>query len=578
MREEDSKPLEQITAVVENFISDTRSDLLVIRGRWGVGKTFFWQRLIEEARRRKCVGRKYYSYVSLFGVNSLDELKDTILISSVESNAGKPKQQLDALNSRIRVLANNLEKIPKLRDYTGGLIGALLHNYLEDTLVCFDDIERRGDDLALKEVFGLASLLKEQRNCKVLLVMNDESFNSSEQDQFKLHGEKIIDQTVRFSVTADEAFAYVFDPSFRHYEVIRESCLKLQIKNIRILQRVKRYVEDIAPHVRGAEREVVGELISSVVLFVWSYYDKEGDAPPPNFIVDYSPYSAYLEKKDGEEISPQVKRWQEVISSYRFVRDRELDKCLSAFVENGYLDKAEFLRVLAKRNEEASRGQKQEAYRAAWKIYRSSFDDNEKEFIENLAAAFRPNMEIMSLRDLQSVVSVLRGFDQNTQADAFVDEYLSVVDSMKAEWSADALYAFKEDALTSDLTDEYLVAKLRQVLSPEDLDKRSLAQVVRSLMPQQGWNEEDIIRLDSFTADDYYDFFKNERSGDLYYLVKKCLSFGKIQNGGRYKSIGEKAERALRRLGRESRINRRRVLTLYGIDVGAEPDQGPLNT
>jgi hypothetical protein len=535
--------------------------------------------LIEEGKRKKYVGRKYYSYVSLFGVNSLDELKDTILISSVESNSGKPKQQFDTLNSRLRVLANNLEKIPKLRDYTGGLIGALLHNYLEDTLICFDDIERRGDRLALKDVFGLASILKEQRDCKVLLIMNDESFDSYEQEQVKLHGEKIIDRTVRFSITAEEAFAYVFEQTFRHYEVIRESCINLQIKNIRILHRVKRFVEDMLPHIKKVERQVIEEAVSSLVLFVWSYYDKESDAPPSKFILEYSPYNSYLEKKDNKEITPQTKRWQGIISSYSFLRHTELDKCLAAFVENGYLDKAEFSQVMGKRNEEFIRGRKQEQYSAAWTIYRSSFDDNEQEFIENMVHIFRSNIEIMALHDLQSVVSVLRGFEQDVLANTLVDEYLSRIKSEKDEENNRARLALKENAFRADAKDEYLLKRLQEVITSENFDRRSLAQVVRALISQQGWNEEDIVRLDAFTMNDYYDFFKNERSENLYSLVRKCLSFGEIQNGGEiYKSIGEKAKQALHKIGSENRINQRRVSTLYGIEVGTDPDEGILHS
>jgi hypothetical protein len=78
---------------------------------------------------------------------------------------------------------------------------------------------------------------------------------------------------------------------------------------------------------------------------------------------------------------------------------------------------------------------------------------------------------------------------------------------------------------------------------------------------------------------DYYDFFKNERSENLYSLVRKCLSFGEIQNGGEiYKSIGEKAKQALHKIGSENRINQRRVSTLYGIEVGTDPDEGILHS
>jgi len=42
-----------------------------IRGEWGVGKTYIWKSGLEKAQRAKNVGLHRYSYVSLFGVNSL---------------------------------------------------------------------------------------------------------------------------------------------------------------------------------------------------------------------------------------------------------------------------------------------------------------------------------------------------------------------------------------------------------------------------------------------------------------------------------------------------------------------------
>ena len=38
---------------------------------------------------------------------------------------------------------------------------------VSDSLICIDDLERKGSSLELKDVLGLISLLKEQKKCKV---------------------------------------------------------------------------------------------------------------------------------------------------------------------------------------------------------------------------------------------------------------------------------------------------------------------------------------------------------------------------------------------------------------------------
>ena len=48
-------------------------------GQWGVGKTFAWNKYpFQNAQMQGQIGLKRYSYVSLFGINSLDDLKYAI--------------------------------------------------------------------------------------------------------------------------------------------------------------------------------------------------------------------------------------------------------------------------------------------------------------------------------------------------------------------------------------------------------------------------------------------------------------------------------------------------------------------
>ena len=557
--------LEQITAVVENFISDTHNELLVIKGKWGAGKTFFWQNLIEESKHKRCIGRDFYSYVSLFGVNSLEELNNAILVSAVESNATKSKRKLDPLIANIRKLATSLEKSPALREYTGGMVSAFLHFLLDNTLICFDDIERRGDGLTIKDVFGLASLFKEQRNCKVLLIMNDERLGVEAQEQFKLHGEKLIDREIRFSITAEESFGYIFQSSFRCYDFIKDCCFTLHIKNIRTLQRIKRFIEDITPHLKDIENQVVEEVFSSLILYVWSYYDKSGDVPSLKFVSDSSTASIYLSEKNKEEMSAEVKEWNKILSIYGYLYTDDVGKCLIEFVETGYIDKPKFSAELNKKNEQHLVQKGIASYSEVWGVYCNSFDDNEQEFIEKLVDNFRSNIKIMSLSNLQSAVDVLREFESDHLADALVDEYFS---HRNAEEDIIALKQLKHSAFSDELKDEYLLSRLRNIWTSKETDKRSLADVLKSITFKEGWHWEDVRYMDSFSVDDYYNFFKTEQSKELYLYVRKCLDFEEIKHDSEmYKSVAEKAKKALLKLATESRINRMRVSRLYKINV-----------
>ncbi len=63
---------------IERFLKSSDPEVLCITGEWGVGKTYTWQTILDRLRARREIGLSRYSYVSLFGVASLEALKLSI--------------------------------------------------------------------------------------------------------------------------------------------------------------------------------------------------------------------------------------------------------------------------------------------------------------------------------------------------------------------------------------------------------------------------------------------------------------------------------------------------------------------
>lgn len=103
--------LAQIRPVVEQFVSDQRNDMLVVKGGWGVGKTRFWQDMIRKAGGEQKIGHRYYSYVSLFGINSLEELKKSILASRIESKSANTEGGISAFLTSAKQLIKGVENL-----------------------------------------------------------------------------------------------------------------------------------------------------------------------------------------------------------------------------------------------------------------------------------------------------------------------------------------------------------------------------------------------------------------------------------------------------------------------------------
>ena len=68
--------IEIASEVVMQFLERESPGVLAIKGNWGVGKTYFWKEFIRQNRRK--FREISYSYVSLFGVSSVAELKKAI--------------------------------------------------------------------------------------------------------------------------------------------------------------------------------------------------------------------------------------------------------------------------------------------------------------------------------------------------------------------------------------------------------------------------------------------------------------------------------------------------------------------
>lgn len=63
---------------IGKFLLSDATEVMAIKGAWGIGKTYSWEKFLKEAKNHNKIALNKYSYVSLFGLNSLSELKQSI--------------------------------------------------------------------------------------------------------------------------------------------------------------------------------------------------------------------------------------------------------------------------------------------------------------------------------------------------------------------------------------------------------------------------------------------------------------------------------------------------------------------
>ncbi len=289
--------VELVKAEIAKFLIDPQPAVLCLRGKWGVGKTYAWNEQLEAARAAKRLAMRSYSYVSLFGLNSLDALKYAVFEHSQKVDGGIRIASLETLEEYLRTLPNwkTLLKPATSGSLVSRLIGgdavqALAFMQVRNQIVCFDDFERRGEGLETKDVLGLVSFLREQRNCKVVMILNDQQLDEEARDEFETHLEKVVDVSLVYEPLPTQAAAIGAggeDEAKRH---VAERCAALGITNIRTIQRVVRLVETIKPKLADYDPEVLRAAIASLALFCWGR-DNPGEAPPLDFIESKTRYS-----------------------------------------------------------------------------------------------------------------------------------------------------------------------------------------------------------------------------------------------------------------------------------------------
>ncbi|EBY8275686.1 NTPase, partial [Salmonella enterica subsp. enterica serovar Braenderup] len=71
-----------INEQIADFLTTNDPEVMAIQGDWGIGKTYSWNKVLNECKADLSYSR--YSYVSLFGVNSLEGLKYSIFENAIQ--------------------------------------------------------------------------------------------------------------------------------------------------------------------------------------------------------------------------------------------------------------------------------------------------------------------------------------------------------------------------------------------------------------------------------------------------------------------------------------------------------------
>lgn len=436
--------------VLQDFLKSDFDEVLALKGKWGTGKTYTWVHLVNSAASDNQIAKPNYAYVSLFGINSLESLKNALFENTIESELIKDGPSLHTVANNFTKIFNreeytehenswlgkiwskskpvrkiaqaqakkslpHIENLPILKDFFPFLRSASFLS-VRNTIICIDDFERKGDSLNAKDIFGLITVLKEQRNCKVAIILNDDSLQGDEAEAYSKYREKVIDIELTFEPSAEECADLIFYGDSKPNKLVKEKSIKLNIKNIRILQRIKRLTDNINHELEQYDDEVAYNVFHGLTLMGWCFYSGEGDAPPLDYIKELS-YQHHGLLPEEKKITDNEKSWNALLRSYDYQTTDELDLELAKYVEQGYYDVEDLHDKLKKLNDQIIANKSGNSFTQAWEHYHNTFADNADELIETLKDRLIENARHISPRNLNGTVTLFRELGKEELAD-----------------------------------------------------------------------------------------------------------------------------------------------------------------
>lgn len=260
-----SEKEERLKGILEHNIKNEKiGTAIAITGPWGVGKTFFWKSFLDKQLSNERiytddnVFNRKYAYVSLFGLESLSDLKTQIYsnIESFHSSIEIPKwiKGLPSIFKDSRVTQLGISAPVKLIDN-------LMFNRVSDAIICFDDFERMSNKLDIKDVMGLANYLKLEKNCQVILILDEDKAEGDNKKKYADYKEKLVDETIVINSVAHLIRANTEDIDDELVNLMIDFANKLEIHNFRFFQKVIKLYRDfrcsLPPTVADSTKEII---------------------------------------------------------------------------------------------------------------------------------------------------------------------------------------------------------------------------------------------------------------------------------------------------------------------------------
>jgi len=551
-------PIDLVRDQIRAFLKSKDPSVLCIRGNWGTGKTYTWDEVLKEASVEFCGGLpKKYSCVSLFGLNSICEVINSIVTQTIDrERIGKdfdPKDIASVYSDGLSIIKKGAGLFGKVLGdgyYDAAMSAASL--LIRDRLICIDDIERKGEGLRIVDILGLVSHFKESRKCKIVLLLNDEQLDN--RDDFESYLEKVVDINVRFAPSAKDSAEIALKTVAGSDEIKRlvsERTVKLGIDNVRVIRKIINFAVQIEPLIRQYNVEVHRSVYSTIVLMAWCHLQPE-IAPSKDFLVRRRGVLVdYLSKSDSP-LSAREQEWTHLVTEYGYTHTDEFDIVLLRGIEDGYFKKELVDAQGVELNRRVETDLASSRLRETWSLFRDTFGGDIVENLRRFETCVSENGQFYTLQDVLSVVNMFRDLEYKEEGDRLLDTYIATRPSVPAANEINEMHLYGV-RLDTDIRDKLLALDQQQKSSPP-------VEEMLLMLADNGYDVSLTEPLATLPVDEYVKMLRNYKGSNFRAMRRALTQYNNLTNPSADQiEIMSRANDALLQIATESSLNAYRV-------------------
>lgn len=545
--------IQNVRNQITKFLQSKKAQVLCIRGHWGTGKTWTWDDVLKSTTP---ISLQHYAYVSLFGLNSLDDIKQEIFHQTKPVDAiGKPfstdnmKEAYQSAWAKLKPAATGVAKF--FGESYSTLSISVMSYLIRDTIICIDDLERKGEHLRSADVLGLISQLKDDRNCKVVLLLNDEQLE--DRDEFDTFLEKVVDVSLRFAPSPAESVEIAFigenaTPLVKQELTAR--AIKLRIDNVRVIRKILRTINELEPMLVVFKPGVMKTVISSITLFGWSYLQRDS-SPPFDYIRSLGEYSLVIDNPDLR-IQELKNKWAPVLREYGYHLTDEFDEVLMDGVVNGYFDPVVVALYAGQLHEREKAVEANMELDKAWEVFHGSFADNFSEMVTIVVESFKRNAKLFDFSTLAQFLDLFHRIEQVEASDEVFEAYVAAHADNPGAFDLDRLARFGTE-LAADIVSR--IKEIQQNALPQlNVDEMFLT------LKEAGYQSDVGLKIEKLPVDEYVRVLATHTQQELQLIRNGLTDFVDVVNPNPVaQEIMHKAAEALSIIAEQSPLNKQRA-------------------